>query len=76
MPPRDLMDELDDLENGDEEPVSNRTFARIMRHLFCNHLWHIQADIDRCKWSIWILFGALSLILSVVVAMLAILLTG
>lgn len=76
MPPRDILEELDELEEQDEQPVSTRIFARIMRHLFFNHLHHMQQDIDRCKWSIWILFGALGLILSVVVAILSIILTS
>lgn len=45
MPPKTLLEELDEIENGDEIPLSNRVFARFMRHMCSNHLSHMDGRI-------------------------------
>lgn len=69
--PKTVLEELEELENhGDECPVSNKVFARVMRHLITNHLSHMQSSINRCRWNDWILFGALTFISSVMITLL------
>ena len=44
-----LQEELDDIEDGDEMPLSNRVFARIMRKLCSNHISHLYSEIKSLK---------------------------
>ena len=50
MPPRKtLLEELDEIDEGDELPLSNRTFARVMRHLCTNHIAHLYSEVSTLK---------------------------
>ncbi len=49
MPKKSLLEELDDIEAGDELPLSNRVFARTMRHLCSNHIAHLYAEVRILK---------------------------
>ena len=40
-----FLEELDDLDQGDELPLSNRTFSRVMRHFCNNHIAHLDAKV-------------------------------
>jgi len=46
---KSLFDQLEEIENGDEAPLSNRVFARFMRHLCFNHLAHLQGEVRSLK---------------------------
>jgi len=68
--PKNFMDELDEIEKGDEEPLSNRVFARIMRHLCSNHIAHLYSEIKGLKMIIFmIVLPLLLLILAAIVGL-------
>lgn len=43
---KSFLEELDDLEKGDEFPLSNRVFARTMRHFCTNHIAHLDYKVN------------------------------
>ena len=47
--PKTFLEELDDIEQGDEFPLTNRVFARTMRHLCSNHIAHLYAEVRTLK---------------------------
>ena len=47
--PKTFLEELDEIDNGDELPLSNRTFARVMRHFCTNHMAHLDKKVDAVK---------------------------
>jgi hypothetical protein len=49
MAKKTLLEELEEIEVGDELPLSNRTFARIMRHLCSNHIAHLYTEVKILK---------------------------
>ena len=49
MAKQTFLEELDEIDRGDELPLSNRMFARVMRHFCNNHMAHLDKKVDTVK---------------------------
>ena len=70
MSQKSLMEELDELEEGDEAPLSNRVFAKFMRHFCCNHFAHLQSEVKSLKTIFYaVILPILLLILATIIGL-------